>query len=86
MPSVKMASEISTLVTMHSPFFSLAFERLTICCSNFTSAALSGPLTFSSEMVNFSLASIFFESCPTESTVTFFEICAEADKGNKVRR
>ena len=46
------------------------------------SALLSGPLTFSSEILNFSSFWICFESCPTASTVTFFEICAEASKGN----
>ena len=86
LPSVKTASERSILVTTHSPFLSLAFERFTICWSNLTSALLSGPLTFNSEILYISSLSICFESSPTESTVTFFEICAEAVKGVKVKR
>ena len=82
LPSVKTASEMSTAVTTHSPFFSLALLRLTICWSSLTSALLSGPLTFSSEILNISSFWICFASCPTVSTVTFFETCAEVSRGS----
>ena len=59
LPSVIMASDRSTLFTRHSPFFSFALVRFTICCISLMSAPFIGPLTFSSVILNLSSSKIF---------------------------
>ena len=59
LPSVMTASDRSTLITRHSPFFSFALVRFTICCISLMSAPFMGPLTFSSVILNRSSSKIF---------------------------
>ena len=53
-PSIIVAPERSTVLTRHSPFFSLALVRLTICCNCLRSVPFKGPLTFNSTILNLS--------------------------------